>query len=171
MELHTPRILLRPLQPGDAEVLFRIYQGKDVLRYFPNPNPPALEKVQRFVAAQQKHWERFGYGNWAILPIREDLVPAGEQDIIGWAGLQYLPELEETEVGFLLDRSAWGKGYATEAARAALAFGFERCQLDHIIALVHAENAASRRVIEKCGLRYVDCLHLWGVDLLRYRIN
>ena len=145
-------------------MLHRIYQSEGVLRYFPIPASPPLEKVQRFVAGQQAHWEQHGYGNWGILP-------DGEHEIIGWAGLQYLPELDETEVGFLLDRPFWGKGYATEAALASLDFGFEHFNLDHIIALVHPDNFASRRVIEKCGMSYVETLPLWGVELMRYRIE
>src|SRR5512136_1050757 len=159
----TPRLLLRPLQPADAAVLHRINQSEGVLRYFPNPTPPPLDKVQRFIAGQQAHWEKYGYGNWGILP-------AGEKEIVGWAGLQFLPELNETEVGFLLDRPFWGKGYATEAARASLDFGFEHFDLDHIIALVHPDNVASRRVIEKCGLIYVDTLSLWGENLMRHSL-
>ena len=88
---------------------------------FQTPTPPPLEKVQRFLAGQQAHWEKYGYGNWGILP-------EGEKEIVGWAGLQFLPELNETEVGFLLDRPFWGKGYATEAALASLNFGFEQFQ-------------------------------------------
>jgi RimJ/RimL family protein N-acetyltransferase len=162
--LRTPRLNLRPLLPEEAGVLHRIYQSEGVLRYFPNPAPPPLEKLQRFVAGQQAHWEEHGYGNWGILP-------DGEREIIGWAGLQYLPELGETEVGFLLDRPFWGKGYATEAALASLRFGFEGFNLDHIIALVHPENLASRRVIEKCGLTYEESLSLWGMELMRYRTD
>jgi len=77
---------------------------------------------------------------------------------------------DETEVGFLLDRPFWGKGYATEAALASLQFGFEHFSLDHIIALVHPDNLASRRVIEKCGMTYMETLSLWGIELMRYQI-
>ncbi len=162
--LTTPHLTLRPIVPADAVTLHRIYQTDGVLQYFPNPAPPPLEKVERFIAYQQTHWEKYGYGNWGV-------VPQGEKDIAGWAGLQYLPELDETEVGFLLDRSYWGKGYASEAARASLQFGFEHFAFGHIIALVHPENAASRRVLEKCGMAFVETIHLWGIDLRRYRIE
>jgi ribosomal-protein-alanine N-acetyltransferase len=145
-------------------VLHHIYQSEGVLRYFPNPNPPPLERIRRFITGQQAHWEKYGYGNWGILP-------EGEKEIVGWAGLQFLPELNETEVGFLFDRPFWGKGYATAAARASLDFGFEHFHLDHIIALVHPDNVASRRVIEKCGLIYVETLSLWGLDLMRYTVG
>lgn len=162
--MQTLRLKLRPLQPGDTDALQGVYQSEGVLRYFPNPTPPTLEKIHRFIAGQQAHWERHGYGNWGILPI-------GETEIIGWAGLQFLPELDETEVGFLLDRRFWGKGLATEAARASLRFGFEQRKLDHMVALVHPENTASRRVIDKCGMRYQDTLFLWGIELMRYQIS
>ncbi|HSB66930.1 MAG TPA: GNAT family N-acetyltransferase, partial [Anaerolineales bacterium] len=162
--LRTDRLTLRPLDQADARILHRIYQTEGVLRYFPNPIPPALERVERFIREQHSHWEQHGYGNWGILP-------DGEDDIIGWVGLQFLPELNETEVGFLLDRPYWGKGYATEAALASLKFGFERVTLKYIIALVHPENMASIRVIEKCGIHFVDSLKLWEIELRRYRIE
>jgi RimJ/RimL family protein N-acetyltransferase len=157
----TARLVLRPLQAADAGVLHRIYQSDGVLRYFPVSAPPSLAQVERQLAGQQAHWEKHGYGNWGLLP-------EGEGQIIGWAGLQYLPELGETEVGFLLDPPFWGKGYATEAALASLEFGFKHLALDHIIALVHPDNLASRRVIEKCGLTYVETLSLWGMELMRH---
>src|SRR3972149_2550358 len=111
----TPRLTLRPLQMVDAESFYHIYHMDQVLRYFPNPNPPVLERVQKFIESQLRHWNQHGYGHWAI-------VPQGEMEIIGWAGLQYLPETDETEVGYLLHRLYWGRGYATEAAWCSLQF-------------------------------------------------
>lgn len=159
--IKTARLTLSRLVPEDAYILHRIYQSENVLQYFPNPIPPPREKVQRFIADQTKHWQKYGYGNWGVRV-------ENEAEIIGWAGLQFLPELGETEVGFLLDRPYWGKGYATEAASASLGFGFYQLSLDHIIALVHPENLASRRVLGKCGMKLANKLSLWGIDLLRY---
>jgi len=162
--LQTSRLKLQPLLNEDAEVLYQIYQSEGVLRYFPDPNPPPLEKVKQFIIGQHTHWEMHNYGNWGVLP--DDGCK-----IIGWAGLQYLPELDETEVGFLLDRPWWGKGYASEAALASLQFGFEHVSLDHIIALVHPSNLASQRVIEKCGMTTMETVSLWGIELMRYRVE
>jgi ribosomal-protein-alanine N-acetyltransferase len=162
--IKTIHLTLRPLQPADALTLYRIYQTEGVLRHFPNPNPPALEKVDRFIAQQQQHWQTYGYGNWGI-------VPGEEGEIIGWAGLQFLPELNETEVGYLLDKPFWGKGYATEAAHASLEFGFDQFAFARLIALVHPDNIASQRVLEKCGMTYVETIHLWGIDLKRFQIG
>ena len=162
--VQTPRLNLRLLESTDADVLHRINQIDGVLRYFPTTTAPPLEKVRRFIASQEEHWDRHRYGNWGI-------VPKGESQIIGWVGLQFLPELNETEVGYLLDAGFWRKGYATEAARASIQYGFEHCALEQIIALVHPENIASRRVIEKCGMTYEETIHLWGIDLMRHRLD
>lgn len=159
--LHTAHLTLRPLIHADATILHRIYQTDGVLQYFPNPTPPPLEKVERFVLLQQAHWEKYGYGNWAV-------TARGEKEIIGWAGLQFLPETNETEVGYLLDRAYWGKGYATEAARASLDFGFANFAFPEIIALVHPDNLASLKVAAKCGMSVVERKIYWQVELVRH---
>ena len=161
--VRTSRLILRPLLSKDAEVLHKIYQVDGVLEYFPNPTPPPLENVQRFIKSQVTHWDKYNYGNWGILP-------HGETEIIGWAGLQFLPETNEIEVGFLLSRIFWGHGYATESALGSLEFGFQHLNLDEIIALVHPDNIASKRVIEKCGMHWVDQKIYFGIDLMRFRI-
>lgn len=160
----TPRLVLRPFLAADAEALQRMYQSEDVRRYMPIPSAPSLEQMQRFVARQLAHWEKHGCGHWG-------LVPEGKEEIAGWAGLQYLPELDEFEVAYALDLPFWGKGYATEAALASLHFGFTHLDLDHIIALVHPDNLGSRRVIEKCGMTYVETISLWGMELMRHRCS
>jgi RimJ/RimL family protein N-acetyltransferase len=162
--IKTTHLALCPLVPDNSSTLHQIYLSEGVLQYFPNPVPPPVEKVQRFIDRQALHWQKHGYGNWGIK------VGSGDE-IVGWAGLQYVPELDETEVGFLFDRPYWGKGYATEAASASLRYGFVQINLDHIIALVHPKNIASQRVIQKCGLKYIETITLWGIDLLRYRIE
>lgn len=160
----TARLTLRPLAPEDAGALHRIYQVEGVLRYFPSPLPPPLEKVQKFIQDQTQHWEEHGYGNWA-------LVPQDGTQLIGWAGPQFLPETGETEIGYLLARPSWGCGYATETALASLDFIFTNFNFPHIIALVHPENAASRHVLEKCGLRLLDRQTYFGMEMCRYTIE
>ncbi len=162
--LQTPHLVLRPWTTGDAGTLFDILQEKNILQYFPAPGPPGHEIVGAYIQRQMVHWEGYGYGHWAV-------TLSGQGQILGWDGLEFLPELGECEVAYLLSRKVWGCGYATEAARAALRFGFETCGLENIIGLVHPENAASIRVLEKCGLSPVDRIHLWGMELRRYRIE
>jgi len=162
--VNTGRLLLRPWTAGDAGALLTILQEADILRYFPSPNAPSQEKVERYIAHQLVHWQERGYGHWAI-------VSREHGGVLGWNGLEYLPEVSQTEVAYLLSRRAWGKGLATEAARAAIRFGFETAGLEKIIGLVHPDNAASIQVLEKCGLSFSDRIPLWGLELCRYQIE
>ena len=112
--------------------------------------------------------------NW---PIGKSTAAAGgrfvwreSQELIGWCGLQFLPEFGETEVAYLLSRPYWGQGLATEAARAAAQFGFQTLGLERLVAIAHVENAASQRVIEKLGMSFVEQLSLWGIECYRYSL-
>jgi ribosomal-protein-alanine N-acetyltransferase len=158
----TGRLTLRAFTEKDAEPLYHLMNDEEVMRYFPSTTPPNLERVQRLVRMQIEHWDEHGHGWWAAT-----LSSTGE--LIGWNGLQYLPETDEVEVGYLLGKAYWGRGLATEGAREGLRHGFETLNLDRIVGIVHPENLASRRVLEKLGMsltgpaRYfgMDCLHYW----------
>ena len=160
----TERLVLRALADSDAGALHRIMGGRDVLRYFPNPDPPSLAKVREMIEAQRTHWNTHGHGWWAVTDRRGGA-------FLGWSGLQFLPDTSETEVAFLLGSDSWGRGLATEAGRAGLRFGFETHDLPSIVAIVHPENRASRRVIEKLGMVFVDEKPYFGMDCCRYRIE
>jgi ribosomal-protein-alanine N-acetyltransferase len=160
--LETPDLLLRAWTPDDAETWFNILQEEGIQRYFPNPRPPARAKADAYIAHHIAHWQERGYGHWAVVTRPDD-------QVVGWNGLEYLPELDETEVAYLLSHRVWGRGYATEATRLALRFGFETVGLEKIIGLVHPDNIASISVLEKCGLTFADRITLWGMGMSRYR--
>jgi RimJ/RimL family protein N-acetyltransferase len=160
--LKTERLILRPWKEEDATALCQILQEPGILQYFP-PTTFTLEKTLRYIVHQNKHWQERGYGHWAVT-----LKESG--GLIGWDGLEYLPETDEDEVAYLLSHKAWGCGYATEAASAAVKFGFKKAGLNSIIGLVHPGNAGSIRVLEKCGLVFIDRKVYWGLEMRRYRI-
>jgi RimJ/RimL family protein N-acetyltransferase len=162
--IQTARLVLRAWTAEDAETLFGILHEKGLLRFFPDPTPPPRGRVEAYIVDHLAHWQERGYGHWAIVTPQDGRV-------VGWSGLKYLPELEETEVAYLLSRRVWGHGYASEAARAALRFGFEAAGLKKIIGLVHRDNIASISVLEKCGLRFADRVTIWGMELSRFRID
>lgn len=162
--LETPRLLLRPWAATDAEVLFDVLQEEGILRYFPNPHAPPRKRVDAYIAHHLAHWQERGYGHWAI-------VTPQDGQVVGWNGLEFLPDLDETEVAYLLSKRVWGRGYASEAARAAIRFGFETVGLTHIIGLVHPDNIASISVLEKCGLRFANHITLWGMAMSRYSLD
>ena len=89
---------------------------------------------------------------------------------MGWGGLQFLPETNETEVAYCLGKPFWGQGYATEAARESLAYGFHTLQLKEIIGLTHVENKASQNVLLKIGLHLVDRKTYFGMECFRFRV-
>ncbi len=157
----TPRLRLRPFREDDASDLHRILIQDDMLKYFPRPGGPPLERVQKLVLHQIEQWSTVGYAWWAV-----EFKPSGR--LVGWNGLQYLPETRETEIGYLIDKALWGQGLTTEAARVGLRYGFADVGLPTIIALAHPDNGASRRVMEKLGMVF-DCeAEYFGMRMARY---
>jgi ribosomal-protein-alanine N-acetyltransferase len=161
--LETSHLFLRPWTLEDADELFHILQEPDILEYFP-PTTFTLEKTQHYINHQLKHWQERGYGHWAVT-LKND------SRLVGWDGLEYLPETGENEVAYLLSHQAWGRGFATQAALAAVRYGFETAGLGAIIGLVHPGNIGSIRVLEKCGLTFLDRKVYWGLEMCRYRIE
>jgi len=160
----TPRLILRAFNLADAEAFHRILCEEGILRYFPSSEPPPLERVEKFISRQGEHWSQHGYGLWA-------LESRATGDLVGRSGLQYLPETGETEVDFILGRAYWNQGLASEAGKTALDFGFDELALEEIIGLVHPENLASRRVLEKIGMRFVEEAEYFGMGVRKYKIN
>ena len=162
--VETDRLILRRFSPDDLDSLSEILSRPEVMRYMPGGEPYPRERSARTLQSIIDHWEQHGFGWWAICWKRNP-------QLIGWCGLSYLEELDETEVAFLMNSQFWGRGVATEGAHASLRYGFEELGLDRIIALAHVKNFASRRVMEKNGLTYREDLHLWGLELAKYAIE
>jgi RimJ/RimL family protein N-acetyltransferase len=157
----TERLRLRPFVHEDAVRLHQILAVDGVLRYYPSSDPPDLERVERLVSLQIDHWIEHGYGWWAV----EDI--ASEQ-LIGWNGLQYLPDTDEIEIGYLLARPYWGQGLASEGARVGMDYGFNQLNIPTIIGIVHPENVASQRVLEKIGLVFQEEAEYFGMQCYKY---
>jgi len=162
--LTTARLTLRPFAEADVDPLHCILQEEGILRYFPKSDPPERERVERLIAHHLMHWEEHGYGRWAV-------EPRAENRLIGWCGLEYLPETGETEVGYLLSKAFWGRGLATEGTQASVQYGFEHLKLETIIGITHPENVDSQRVLEKAGLSFTNRAHHFGMDCFRYAVE
>ena len=100
-----------------------------------------------FIDHSEAFWNEHGYGRWAVE------VP-GEAECIGFVGIHTLSYMQKDEIGWRIAQRYWGRGYATEAARAALDDGFDRVGLDEIVSVTVPANIRSRHVMERIGLRH-----------------
>jgi RimJ/RimL family protein N-acetyltransferase len=147
-DLCTPRLRLRQWCDADIGALARINADPEVMRYFPSPG--TLEGTRRSVEGWRRQIDERGWSNWAV-----ERTDSGE--FIGFVGLtepaRALPFTPCVEVGWRLARAHWGQGYASEAARASLAFGFDRLALQEIVSFTSLLNLPSRKVMERIGMR------------------
>jgi RimJ/RimL family protein N-acetyltransferase len=150
-EVETERLVLRRWVLGDAAPFAAINADPEVMRFIGRGTVLGRGLSDDLIARCEREWDERGHGLWAVAP-KED--PA---QLLGFCGLavpMFLPEvLPAVEVGWRLGRGAWGHGYATEAARAALAFAFgERHRMREVITIIDPENGRSLRVAEKLGM-------------------
>lgn len=141
----TLRLRFRELQTSDAPHFYALNADPEVLRYT-GDRPFATEAEARAFLKDYKEYASHGFGRWAVL-----LKESG--DFIGWCGLKYNEEAL-VDLGFRFYKACWYKGYATEAARACLEYGFYVLQLEEIVARVAVANKASIRVLEKLEMTY-----------------
>ena len=147
-ELRTPRLLLRRWRDTDRRPFAALNADPLVMEHFPAPLRP--EESDDLVDRIESGFEERGWGLWAVE------VP-GTATFAGFIGLnpaifdaRFTPAVE---VGWRLAREHWGRGYATEGARAALSFGFDELALDEIVSFTSDGNTRSRRVMERLGMR------------------
>ena len=159
--LQTERLILRPFVIDDTKALFNIVQEPNIFQYFPTRKAWSLERTDRYINYQIEHWQRHNYGHWAVT-VKE----SGQ--LMGWCGLEFLPETNETEVGYLLSNTFWGNGFATEAATASVEFGRNELSLQEIIGLTDPQNRASQRVLEKSGFAFTRKQFYFGMEMFRF---
>lgn len=141
----SERLRFREFNFDDAENLYQLNLDPEVIKYTGDPPFESIETARLFIY-NYKDYKLNGFGRWAV-----ELQSDGQ--FIGWSGLK-LNELGKNDLGYRFLKSEWGKGYATEAAKACLKYGFEKLAMSEIIARVAKENVASLKVIEKLGMAY-----------------
>lgn len=162
--IDTKRLRLRGFRQGDLSTFMLILQDREVLKYLPRTEPWSTTVTKTWLASQAHHWRKHGFGWWIVVEQSTDAV-------LGWCGLRRLQETGEVELLYMLGRSAWGKGYASEAAVASVAYAFHKTSLQALIGLVHPDNAASIQVLHKVGMRRKDRCSYFGLTLEKYRLT
>lgn len=145
--IETERLLLREITLDDKEALFKLHSNPAVQKFTGEPVVESIDDIKKAIEARIINYKKYGYGRWATF-LKDDM------QFVGWAGLAYLPEFDETDLGYRFLPEYWGLGIATEASRAILNYGFDSLKLKKIIAIALKEHKASIRVMEKVGMEF-----------------
>ena len=146
--IETNRLLLRTFTLEDAQLIYELNLDPEITRYTGDPVKDinhAKEVLEQVILPQ---YALYNHGRWAV-HIKYGL------EFIGWCGLKNRPERNEIDLGYRFLKTAWSKGYATEAAFGCIKYGFEKLNLQRIIGRAMPDNIGSLRVLEKCGMTFI----------------
>lgn len=162
--IETERLLLRQFEPGEEQLIYTLNEDPEITRYTGDPvrDLAHAEEVLNEVILPQ--YALYNHGRWAV-----HTKPGME--FIGWCGLKYRPESDEIDLGYRFMKSAWGKGYATEAAMASIKYGFDKLGLQRIVGRAMPGNVGSIKVLEKCGMKYIGEELVDGHEAKTYDID
>jgi RimJ/RimL family protein N-acetyltransferase len=160
--LETERLVLRRFTADDADNLFELDSDPEVMRFLNGGQPTPRQVVETSILPRFLRYDEDmpGFGFWAA-------VERASGDFVGWFSFRPAGEAHprQATLGFRLHRAAWGRGYATEGARALIRLGFTELGLERVSATTYEENLASRRVMEKAGMALRRRFRLTPADL------
>lgn len=166
--IETERLLMRELLPTDAAGMFALDSDPEVHRYLGNNPLTDIAQSREMIANIRKQYTDNGIGRWAVV-LKET------NEFIGWSGLKLERNMNGREqfydLGYRFIQKHWGKGYATESAKAFLDFGFNEMKLETICICADVGNAGSRNVIEKLGFRFVNLFKYKEEDAAWYEMT
>jgi RimJ/RimL family protein N-acetyltransferase len=164
--IETARLTLRPLTLDDAPDLHAAVFGDEaVMRYLPGGGMArTLRQAERAIDYYADHWARHGYGTWGVV-LRDD------SRLIGYSGLNFIPEFQDIEVLAVMARAVRDNGYEVEAAQAALRYGFLKLNLRKIIALVHPSNREAHHMARRLSMQYHEQVKLLKMKLDLYSMS
>jgi len=163
-ELLTPRLRLRGLREEDFDAYAAMVAHPEVARQLSTGVPVAREDAWRLLATMVGHWALRGYGNWAV-------EESASGAFVGRVGLWKPEGWPDVEVGWCLLPEYWGRGYATEAARASLRWAHDELGRDHVLSFIKPDNARSIAVVERLGGRPAGTIVVRGVPCVSYRVS
>lgn len=146
--IETKRLILREFVESDFEAVFEFNSNTEVQKFTGDVVLESKSQAKKIIKdVWFEDYRKYGYGRWAV-------VYKDNGKLIGFAGLKYLTELDEIDLGYRILPEYWGKGLMTEIGREILKYGFDNFGLDKIIGIAEPENIASCRVLEKSGLEF-----------------
>ncbi len=161
-EVDTARLRLRPFEQHDLDAYAAMCADEEVMRYIGTGQVIGPEVAWRHMALFLGSWALLGYGMWA-------LEERATGRLLGRVGYLHPPEWPACELGWLLARDAWGRGYAFEAATAAREHGRHHLGLDDLISLIRPDNRRSIRLAERLGCTLDGRIDFMGAEIERFR--
>jgi [ribosomal protein S5]-alanine N-acetyltransferase len=165
----TSRTLLREITMEDTDPFFEMDSDPEVHRFLGTQPIKNKDQIADMIKYIRQQYIDNGIGRWAI-------VDKSTNQFIGWTGLKLVKDIMNNQtnyydLGYRLIRKYWGQGFATETARASLSYGFDKLNLNEIIATVHCENAASNTVVGKLGFTFCETFYVHELKHNWYKIN
>ncbi len=145
----TARLSVREIVASDVDAMLSVYGDQEVVRWVADGQPLARDLCEKWVAVTHANYAKRGYGMFA-------LVANDGGQIVGFIGLVHPDKQVEVEIKYALHRQYWGQGYATEAAKALLAYAASRFAIQEVIATTAPENTASHHVLLKAGMQRAE---------------
>jgi ribosomal-protein-alanine N-acetyltransferase len=161
--LKTERLILRPMTKDDVEDVFTMRRDDEIMRFIREP-VVSRKEAEDWINMISSRWTKNGIGFCGI-------IEKTSGKFAGWCGLWQLKENQEIEVGYAIVKDFWRKGFASEAAKAILKYAFDELNLEKIVAVARPENAGSRGVMEKIGMRFDYIGKFYDRDLVHYSIT
>jgi len=158
--LKTPRLYLREFTMADAQLLIDLNSDPEVTR-FTGDGPVDAAEAERVLKEVILPQYANKIGRWAV-----HLNSSGE--FIGWCGLKYIESLDEIDLGYRFFKEHWGKGYATESAKAVMDYGLNALRLKQIVGRAAVDNHNSIAVLQKVGLHFKEKGFEHGEEIVKY---
>jgi RimJ/RimL family protein N-acetyltransferase len=156
--IETERLRLREATLDDAPFILELLNSRGFIEGIADRGVRTLEQARTYIEDRvRSQYREHGFGMWLV-------IPKGETEPVGLAGLVKRDVLPHADVGYAFLEAAWGRGYATEAAAAVLDFARDRLGLSTVAAITSPDNAASQQVLRKIGLMFVGMRELPGWD-------
>jgi len=159
--LETERLLLREFLTEDAAAAYDLNSNPEVIKYTGDPPFASIEAARSFLEQYNAYTEH-GIGRYAI-------IRKSDGEFLGWCGLKYHPKERIVDLGYRLNRSHWGQGYATESAKATLRYAFDQQKYYAVVAHAHIENNASHKVLTNCNFPRIKQITYDGQPTFLYR--
>lgn len=161
--LETERLILRPMNESDIEDVYKMRRDDEIMRFIREP-VASRKEAEDWINMISSRWAKDEIGFCSV-------IERASGRFAGWCGLWQLKENNEIEVGYAIAKDFWKKGYASEAAEAVLNYAFNALGLETVVAVARPENAGSRRVMEKIGMKFDYIGKFYERDLVHYSIT